>query len=396
MAVASFGAALLPARGWDHRTAGARCELFHRDARFSLALATASPDHPSSQPELDLSFHSLRVRDVIRETRDTLSYVLDVPADLAERFRYRAGQFLTFKVPSADGELLRCYSLSSAPESDAAPKVTVKLVPGGRGSGWFHAQVNAGSTLQVMQPAGRFVLHENERPLLLFAGGSGVTPILSLIKTALVTTRRRIRLFYANRDAASVIFAAELAALAEKHAGRLETIHHLDDELGLTSRPEVERTHQGFEQADAYLCGPGPFMELVEQTLLARGHSRDHLWIERFEGVGEHSHAGAPVAAPASDAAGVPREVVVHLDKTVHRIPYAKGQSLLAAARKAGLGAPFACEEGYCGSCAAKCVRGKVTMLANDVFTPEEVGQGWILTCQGHAEGDECEISWDV
>ncbi|HEU4427509.1 MAG TPA: ferredoxin--NADP reductase [Myxococcota bacterium] len=345
-----------------------------------------------------MSYHPLRVREVIRETPDTLSYLLDVPAELAERFRYRAGQFLTFKVPVAEGELLRCYSLSSAPETDAAPTVTVKLVPGGRGSGWFHQHVSAGSTLQVMQPAGRFVLHESERPLLLFAGGSGVTPILSLIKAALTTTKRRIRLFYANRDAASVIFRAEFDALARRYDGRLETIHHLDDELGLTSRSEIERTHAGFEQADAYLCGPGPFMELVEQVLLARGHSRDHLWIERFEGVGEPSQPGPGPAAtgPAPSAGGVPGEVVVHLDKTVHRIRYAKGLSLLAAARKAGLAAPFACEEGYCGSCAAKCLRGKVTMLANDVFTPEEVGEGWILTCQGHAEGDECEISWDV
>ncbi len=342
-----------------------------------------------------MSYHPLRVREVVRETQDTLSYVLDVPPELAERFRYRAGQFLTFKVPAAGGELLRCYSLSSAPETDAAPKVTVKLVPGGRGSGWFHASVTQGTVLQVMQPAGRFVLHDAaERPLLLFAGGSGVTPILSLIKAALTTTQRRMRLFYANRDAASVIFRAELDALAAKHGARLEVVHHLDAEQGLTSRPEVERSHAGYEQADAYLCGPGPFMELVEQALLARGHSRDHLWIERFEGVGEHSHAGAPAAAPST--AAVPSEVIVHLDKTAHRIPYAKGQSLLAAARKAGVGAPFACEEGYCGSCAAKVLRGKVTMLANDVFTPEEVAQGWILTCQGHAEGGECEISWDV
>lgn len=344
-----------------------------------------------------MAYHSLRVREVVRETHDTLSYVLDVPPELAERFRYRAGQFLTFKVPVAGGELLRCYSLSSAPETDAAPKVTVKLVGGGRGSGWFHASVQAGTALQVMQPAGRFVLHDAaDRPLLLFAGGSGVTPILSLIKAALATTARRIRLFYANRDAASVIFRAELDALAAKHGPRLEVIHHLDAEQGLTSRPEVTRAHAGFERADAYLCGPGPFMELVEQALLAQGHSRDHLWIERFEGVGEHSHAGAGTAPAAAGPGGVPSELTVHLDKTVHRIPYAKGQSLLVAARKAGLGAPFACEEGYCGSCAAKCLRGRVTMLTNDVFTPEEVAQGWILTCQGHAEGEECEISWDV
>lgn len=341
-----------------------------------------------------MSFHSLRVREVVRETPDTVSVVFEIPADLAERFRYRAGQFLTFKVPSAGGELLRCYSLSSAPETDAAPQVTVKKVPGGRGSGWFHDTVKPGSVLQVMQPAGRFVLHEGDRPLLLFAGGSGITPILSLAKAALATTARRIRLFYANRDVASVIFRAALDALVARHGARLELIHHLDAELGLTSRPEVERAHLGFEQADAYLCGPGPFMELVEQALLARGHSRDHLWIERFEGVGEHSHAGA--TAPAPSSGGSPREIVVHLDKTVHRIPYAKGASLLAAARRAGLGAPFACEEGYCGSCAAKKLRGTVTMLTNDVFTPEEVAQGWILTCQGHAEGEECEISWDV
>jgi 3-ketosteroid 9alpha-monooxygenase subunit B len=344
--------------------------------------------------ELPLASHSLRVREVVRETHDTLSYVFDVPAELSERFRYRAGQFLTFKVPAADGELLRCYSLSSAPETDTAPKVTVKLVPGGRGSGWFHATVKAGSTLAVMPPAGRFVLHDGGRPLLLFAGGSGVTPILSLIKSALATTQRRMRLFYANRDAASVIFRAELDALVAKSGARLEVIHHLDAELGLTSRPEVERLHAGFTDADAYLCGPGPFMELVEQALLAHGHSRDHLWIERFEGVGEHSHAGAATAA--TSAGSVPTELVVHLDKTAHRVPYAKGQSLLVAARKAGLGAPFACEEGYCGSCAAKVVRGKVSMLANDVFTPEEVAQGWVLTCQGHAEGDACEITWDV
>ena len=348
-----------------------------------------------------MAYFPLRVRDVIRETHDTLSYVLDVPAELSERFRYRAGQFLTFKVPSADGELLRCYSLSSAPETDSAPKVTVKLVPGGRGSGWFHETVKAGGGLEVMQPAGRFVLHDApDRALLLFAGGSGVTPILSLIKAALVTTQRRMRLFYANRDAASVIFRADCDALAAKHRGRLEIVHHLDAEQGLSSRPEIERAHAGFEQADTYLCGPGPFMELVEQTLLAQGHSRDHLWIERFEGVGENSSAGASGAAvtgaTAPSAGGVPSEVVVHLDKTEHRVPYAKGLSLLAAARKAGLGAPFACEEGYCGSCAAKCLRGKVEMLANDVFTPEEVAQGWILTCQGHATGDECEISWDV
>ena len=135
-----------------------------------------------------MAYHPLRIVKIVQETPDARSFVLEVPAELAERFRYSAGQFLTFRVPHDDGVFNRCYSLSSAPETDGRHlKVTVKRVDGGKGSNWFNDALTEGGTVQVMPPAGRFVLSEGDAPLLLFGGGSGITPMMSLIKTALAT-----------------------------------------------------------------------------------------------------------------------------------------------------------------------------------------------------------------
>jgi 3-ketosteroid 9alpha-monooxygenase subunit B len=273
--------------------------------------------------------------------------------------------------------------------------VTVKRVAGGRGSGWFHEHVAEGTPLRVLPPLGRFVLHESERPLLLFAGGSGITPVIGLVKTALATTSRRIRLLYANRDARSVIFADELAALARAHGDRFECLSHLDDAAGFVDAAAVRRAREGFEDAEAYLCGPAPFMTLVEETLRAAGVPQERIRIERFE-LPAHPEAAASAAAPAPAAAGAPATLLVHLDGKAHRIPYRAGQSILDAARAAGLQPPFACEEAFCGSCAAKKLAGEVALDRNDVFTPAEVAQGWILTCHGRAVSGDVEISWDT
>ncbi len=339
-----------------------------------------------------MSFHELRVARVIEETPDARSFELAIPAELSERFRYRAGQYLTFELPLGTERIVRCYSLASYPERGEPHKVAVKRVPGGRGSGWFHEQVEAGSVLRVMPPLGRFVLHESTRPLLFFAGGSGITPVIGLIKSALVGTARRIRLLYANRDAGSVIFREEIDALACQHAERFSVIHHLDDAAGLLDAGGVRRARAGFEAAEAYLCGPGPFMALVEQTLAAEGVPRERIQIERFEMPEEHAQTG--VAATLAGAA-LPAEIVIYLDGKTQRVPYRAGQTLLEAARAAGLQPPFACEEAYCGSCAAKCVRGEVALDRNDVFSAADLAAGWILTCHGRPASAECEISWD-
>jgi 3-ketosteroid 9alpha-monooxygenase subunit B len=339
-----------------------------------------------------VSYHELRVARVIDETHDTRSFVLELPPELHARFAYRAGQYLTFEVPLGAERIVRCYSLASAPDLGEAPKVTVKRVSGGRGSNWFHDAVAAGARLRVLPPLGRFVLHESAAGLLLFAGGSGITPVISLIKSALATTQRRIRLLYANRDARSVIFRRELDALAAAHPTRLDVRHHLDDASGFVTADEVRAARRGFEDAECYLCGPGPFMAGVEATLHAAGVPAERIRIERFELPAEHAQTGVTAAAPAT---GLPREIVVHLEGKTHRVPYTAGQTILAAVRAAGLAPPFACEEAFCGSCAAKRVRGEIALDRNDVFNAQELAEGWILTCHGRPASAECEISWE-
>jgi 3-ketosteroid 9alpha-monooxygenase subunit B len=340
-----------------------------------------------------MAYHPLRVTRIVQETPDARSFVLEVPPDLRDRFRYRAGQFLTFRVPHPDGAVARCYSLSSAPETDAEAKVTVKRVDGGRGSNWFHDALREGAVIEVLAPAGRFVLGTGEAPLLLFAGGSGITPVMSLIKSALGTTSRRMRLFYANRDATSVIFAAEFDALQRAWPGRLEVVHHLDATQGLTTAAEIMQALSGFETAEAYLCGPSPFMTLVEDTLLASGMPRNRVLIERFEASG---NADVPVAPVADAGETIPDFITIHFEGRTHKVPYRKGLTILNAAREAGLSPNSACEEGFCASCAARRIKGRIVLASNDIYTEEDLASGWILTCQGHAFGDEVEITYDV
>jgi 3-ketosteroid 9alpha-monooxygenase subunit B len=345
-----------------------------------------------------VAHHSLRIARVVQETADARSFAFDVPAELVPAFRYKAGQFLTFRVPWKEGEtLLRCYSLSSAPESDPQPVVTVKRVEDGRVSNWFHDCLRQGDALDVMLPSGLFVLRDTSRPLFGFAGGSGITPLLSLLKSALRTTQRRMKLLYANRDRDSIIFRRELDVLVGASGGRLEVVHHLDDERGFLTAREIIPQVRGFEDAHFYVCGPGPMMELVEQTLAGIGVVHERVFIERFVSLPSEEDAARDQAEAAKEAAGLdhPLEITVQLDGKRHVVPYTEGESVLAAARKAGLEPPFACEDGYCGSCAARRVRGDVVMRKNEVFSAAEVAAGHVLTCQARPCGRELEVTYD-
>ena len=340
-----------------------------------------------------MAYHQLRIAKIVQETPDARSFVLEVPADIADKFSYRAGQFLTFQVPHESGAFNRCYSLSSAPETDGKHlKVTVKRVAGGKGSNWFNDKLQEGGSLHVLPPAGRFVLKDSTAPLLLFGGGSGITPMMSLIKSALKTGNRKIRLFYANRDKASIIFDNELLGLIAGSGGRLEVIHHLDAEQGLTKADEIVASMKGFENAEAYLCGPGPFMTLVERPLSEAGMPRDKVLVERFEASGNDA---VPVE-PQDEGDVIPSEITIHFENKVHKVPYKKGQTILEAARAAGLNPLSSCEEGFCASCAAKRIKGKVVLAKNDIYTADDLANNWILTCQGHCFGAEVEITYDV
>ncbi|MDA8486005.1 ferredoxin--NADP reductase [Pseudomonas resinovorans] len=321
----------------------------------------------------------LEVAEVIAETHDSRSLVLRIPAELEARFQYKAGQYLGFRVVLGGKRLTRCYSMSSSPDCDALPKVTIKRVDGGRVSNWFNDQVRPGDLLEVLPPAGHFQLRPGEHDLVLFGGGSGITPVFSILKSALKTTGRRIKLVYANRDEASVIFRDELKALAKAHVDQLEVVHVLDSVQGFLSQGEVRQLVRGHAGAEFYICGPGPFMDTVEGALLGLGEARERIHVERFVSPPDPD---AQEAVPA--AAGVEAEqLLVELDGQLSEVPVQSGETLLQSMRNAGLDAPYSCEEGFCGACMCKVEEGEVVLSRNDILSPAELAEGWTLACQG-------------
>jgi 3-ketosteroid 9alpha-monooxygenase subunit B len=321
------------------------------------------------------------VAKVVQETADARSFVLDVPEALRPLFAYRAGQFLTFRVTVDGKRLVRCYSLCSAPEVDGDWRVAVKRVAGGRVSSWFNESVREGDRLEVMRPAGRFCLGEREADLVLFGGGSGITPVISLLKTALARTARRVRLVYANRDRDSIIFHAELEELARRYPGRLELRHRLDAVEGFADEAAVRRYALGFAEADFYVCGPGPFMDVVERTLQALGVPGERIFIERFEYARDGTPRDLTAATAPSAAADAPIARIL-LDGAEREVALLPGETIVAAARRSGLEPPTSCEEGYCACCMARLRQGSGQMKANDVLTPAQLAEGWVLTCQ--------------
>ncbi len=335
----------------------------------------------------------LRVAKVIDETHDSRSLVFEVPAEHAARFRYRSGQFLSFKIPYEGRVLTRSYSLASSPETDREHKVTVKRVANGRISNWMNDRVEAGSRLMVVPPAGTFVLNDADRKILLFGGGSGITPVISIIKSALATTRRSLKLVYANRDARSVIFKAELDALARSHPDRFEVVHCLDDVDGFLDRDAVKR-HVGSDVgSDFYLCGPGPFMAITEEALRELHVDHAHIHVERFVSPpdpGAHPEDAKPEVSDDS----VPDTITVVLDGETREVPYRKGEKILWAVRAANLDAPYSCEEGYCSCCMAKLTSGEVKMDTNDCLSKGLLDEGWVLTCQARCVSGKVKVEY--
>jgi 3-ketosteroid 9alpha-monooxygenase subunit B len=331
-------------------------------------------------------FHSLAVGDVVDETADARSFVLEVPSALEKTFAYAAGQFCTFRASIGGECVARCYSMSSSPDTGDRFAVTVKRVLGGKMSNWMNDGLAPGDTIEVMPPAGLFVLRTAEVPIVAFAGGSGITPVISIIKTALATTTREIALVYANRGPGSVIFADALERLRAGSGGRFSVHHHLDSEKGFLDAAACAALVGGRTQADFYVCGPGPYMEVVEAGLDRRGVDRGRLFIERFE---------VPDEAPAAGEESETESMVIRLDRRKHSVGYEPGDTILDAARRAGLKPPFACQAGSCGTCMAYLVEGKATMRANNVLNADEVEEGWVLTCQAIPTSREVVVDYD-
>ncbi len=335
----------------------------------------------------------LRVAKVIDETHDSRSLVFEIPAELVERFHYRPGQFLSFKIPYEAHVLTRSYSLASSTDTDSEHKVTIKRVDDGRISNWMNDRVEVGSRLMVVPPAGSFVLNDADRRIVLFGGGSGITPVISIIKSALATSQRSLKLVYANRDERSIIFKAELDELARANPDRIEVVHCLDEVDGFLDRDDV-KAHVGSDvESDFYLCGPGPFMAVVEEALRELHVDHDLIHVERFVSPpdpGLHVEEVTPEVADDS----VPDSITIVLDGETREVPYKKGEKILGAVRAAGLDAPFSCEEGYCSCCMAKLVAGEVKMDTNDCLSKGLLEEGWVLTCQARCVSGKVRIEY--
>jgi ferredoxin-NADP reductase len=332
------------------------------------------------------AYHPLAVSEVVDEVADTRSFVLELPPALAETFHYAAGQFCTFRATIGGESVVRCYSMSSSPDTGDRFTVTVKRVPGGMLSSWMNDTLAPGDRIDVMRPAGRFVLRRAAVPIVAFAGGSGITPVLSIIKSALATTTREIALVYANRGTDSVIFADELERLRAASGGRLSVHHHLDSERGLLDGAACAALIGERTGADFYVCGPGPYMDAVEAGLASRGIARSQLFIERFE---------LPCDAPTPTAGADAQSIVIRLDRRKHTLAYEPGDTILDTARRAGLKPPFACEVGNCATCMAHLDEGKVAMRVNNALSAGEVEEGWVLTCQAIPTSREVIVDYD-
>ena len=216
---------------------------------------------------MSVEFHELEVTAVIEETSECKSFELGVPPHLSSAYRHKAGQHLTFKLPWEEFQVTRCYSIASCPDLGEPMKIGVKRVEGGRISNWLNDHLKVGDKLLASVPEGRFVLDPETRPgtpLYLFAGGSGITPVISLLKSALATTRRQVTLLYANQSRDSVIYDQELLRLAEAHADRIDVHHHIDANGGYLTASEIRAILHHTDVAEFYICGPEPFMALVE------------------------------------------------------------------------------------------------------------------------------------
>lgn len=320
-------------------------------------------------------FVPLRVRRVIPETRDAVSIVFDVPPGSVQQFGYQAGQFLTLLVSIDGSEHRRCYSMSSAPALSEDLQITVKRDRDGLVSNWLNDRAAPGDQVPALPPQGRFVLHDTDRELIAFAGGSGITPVFSLLRTALASGNRKARLFYANRSRDAVIFDEALASLNARYADRFVLYHHLDDHSGFVAPADVEAFVREAGDADVYLCGPNEFMETVRTALSASGVPADRMHVEHFD-LNDIAAAAPPQGEVVTD------EVTIVLDGATTTVSYDPGNTLLQTARMAGLRAPSSCEIGSCGTCMARLTQGSTRMINNDALEPDEVEEGWVLTCQ--------------
>ncbi|UXA06782.1 ferredoxin--NADP reductase [Mycobacterium sp. SMC-2] len=359
-------------------------------------MAEANLDEPLGDHVLEL-----QIAEVVAETDDARSLVFavpDEPGDPAippERLRYAPGQFLTLRVPSErTGSVARCYSLCSSPFTDDALTVTVKRTADGYASNWLCEHARAGMRIHVLAPSGNFVPKTLDDDFLLMAAGSGITPIMSITKSALAEGGGQVTLLYANRDEKSVIFADTLRELSAKYPDRFTVVHWLESLQGLPSVTALAKLAAPYTDRPVYICGPGPFMDAAREALESLKVPAPQVHIEVFKSLESDPFAAVKIddTAPGDQP---PATAVVQLDGETHTVSWPRNAKLLDVLLAKGLDAPFSCREGHCGACACTLRSGKVSMEVNDVLEQQDLDEGLILACQSHPESDSVEVTYD-
>jgi ring-1,2-phenylacetyl-CoA epoxidase subunit PaaE len=352
-------------------------------------------------------FHPLRVAAVERLTDDAVAVTFDVPDELREDFRFRPGQHVSVRAAELGEDVRRNYSICSAATSGRL-RIGVKRVPEGVFSSYVAQKLSAGDVLDVMTPSGSFstdLRPDQAKRYVAVAAGSGITPVLSILSTALeVEPESTAALIYVNRNTPNIMFLEELEDLKNAHPTRFELLHVLGSEPQdvdlFSGRLDPDRLSRILDSLvpvedvdDWFLCGPLALTETVRDVLLERGVDSGHVHRELF-------YVGTPVAKPRPVTDGEPvsgATVTVLLDGRAQRFTLpSDGESILDATLRGRADAPFACKNAVCGTCRAKVTKGRVEMDANYALEPEEVAAGFVLTCQAHPVTDEVEVDFDA
>ncbi|MEJ1157439.1 1,2-phenylacetyl-CoA epoxidase subunit PaaE [Prosthecomicrobium sp. N25] len=358
-------------------------------------------------------FHTLTVKDVRPETRDAVSIVFDVPAELKDEYRFAPGQYLTLRADIGGEDIRRSYSISSGLD-DGEIRVAVKKVDSGRFSGFACGDLRPGDRLEVMTPSGRFTVPldaEAERTYLAVAAGSGITPVLSLMKSILAREpKSRFILVDGNRTAADILYLTEIEDLKDRHLDRLTVFHVLSRESAdvalLAGRIDAAKLSTIVERAcpfagidHAFLCGPQGLVEEARACLEALGIPHERIHVELFTPAADARPVATRVSAhdgSAEAAAPVAATAEIRLDGRRYQVPIAQGETVIDAARRAGLEAPYSCKGGMCCTCRAKVLEGAVEMDANWSLEPWELEAGFVLTCQSHPTTAKLVVDYDA
>ncbi len=355
-------------------------------------------------------FHPLRVRAIEPDTAEAVIVSFEVPPPLRELFGFTQGQYLTLRTQLDGQELRRSYSICAGVD-DGELRVGVRKVAGGVFSNWINAQLRPGDSIEVMAPQGRFFVPLEpaaRRHHLGIAGGSGITPILSIMKTVLAREPgSRFTLLYGNRQLRSTMFKEELEDLKNRYLARLVLHHVFSDEhtdapinMGFLDRAKLGEFLSTLVPAwsidHAYICGPFQMNDEAEAALRAAGVPESAIHIERF---GIAQPAAAPVGAVMHEARPGDAErakVVIVRDGLRREIEFLRDQpSILDCASAAGLEVPYSCTSGVCGTCRAKLIEGTVRMERNFALDKAEVAAGFVLTCQAHPTTERVVLSFD-